>query len=418
MKHIHIIGAGLAGLAAALSCVRAGARVSVYEAGPAAGGRCRSYFDRGLGLRVDNGNHMLLSGNGAAMDYLDQVGARDTLTGPGDAFFPFLDLATGERWSVAPSVGRVPWWVFRPSRRVPGTRLRDYLALRGLRRPAVGDTVESLLSGSGPLYRRLMEPLAIAALNTLPAEGSARLMAAVVAGSLMQGGAACIPSFPRMGLSESFVDPAIAMLRAHNATVQLGRRVGAMRVEDGRVVGLDFPDGPVEIARGAAVVMAVPAWVATDLLPGLSAPDAFEAILNLHYRVDVVRAGAWGRAGFLGLVGGMAEWIFLKPGVVSITVSAANRFAELSNDDLSARIWPEVRRALDLPEPMPPVRVVREKRATFAASAAQDARRPPARTRLDNLALAGDWTATGLPATIEGAIRSGRAAADIVLAAA
>ncbi len=159
------------------------------------------------------------------------------------------------------------------------------------------------------------------------------------------------------------------------------------------------------------MVLAVPAPVAADLLPGLIVPDAFQAIVNLHFRV----AAGPGAAGFVGLVGGTAEWVFVKRGVVSVTISAANRLADDPAEALAARVWPEVRRALDLADPMPhlmpPWRVVKERRATFAATPAQERRRPGTQTALANLALAGDWTATGLPATIEGAIRSGRAAA-------
>jgi hypothetical protein len=114
----------------------------------------------------------------------------------------------------------------------------------------------------------------------------------------------------------------------------------------------------------------------------------------------------------VGLIGGTAEWVFAKHGVVSVTISAANHLVDVSADVLAARAWSDVQRALGVERPMPPVRVVKEKRATFAATAAQEARRPGARTGLRNLALAGDWTATGLPATIEGAIRSGLTAAE------
>ena len=104
--------------------------------------------------------------------------------------------------------------------------------------------------------------------------------------------------------------------------------------------------------------------------------------------------------------------VFVKPGIVSTTTSAANRYADLSADHLATVAWEEVRAALELSGPRPPWRVVREKRATFAATADQERRRPGPRTGLSNLALAGDWTNTGLPATIEGAIRSGVAAAQ------
>jgi hypothetical protein len=143
-------------------------------------------------------------------------------------------------------------------------------------------------------------------------------------------------------------------------------------------------------------------------------PDAFEAIVNLHFLIDADPGGIIGEAGFLGLIGGTAEWIFIKPSIVSITISAANRLVDRSAEDLAAAIWPEVRMALDLPEPMPKVRVIKERRATFAATAAQERRRPAARTQIANLVLAGDWTATGLPGTIEGAIRSGGTAAEVL----
>jgi squalene-associated FAD-dependent desaturase len=418
-SHAHVVGAGLAGLAAALSLARAGSRVTVYESGPAAGGRCRSYFDRGLGRRIDNGNHLLLSGNRAAMEYLDEIGARDTLGGPGVAAFPFHDLSSDEFWTVRPSPGRIPWWVLRRSSRVPGTRLAEYLALRALLRAGEAATVAAALEGAGTLYRRLLEPLAISALNTRPDTALASLLLAVVRETLLSGGEACVPAFPRQGLSESFVDPALRKLRAAGHDVLLGRRVAALERQAGRISRLRLTDEAVEIGASDAVVLAVPAAVAADLLPDVTVPDAFEAILNVHFAIEADMPASWGGAGFCGLIGGTAEWVFAKPGIVSVTVSAANHLVDRTAEEIAALIWGDVRRCWMLPETMPPVRVVKEKRATIAATAAQERRRPPSaigrHIGVANLALAGDWTATGLPATIEGAIRSGRAAAAALL---
>ena len=413
----HVIGGGLAGLAAALSLAAAGWRVVLHEAGPVAGGRCRSYFDRGLGLRLDNGNHLVLSGNVATMAYLDQVGARHSLGGPGVASYPFIDLDTGERWTVAMSEGRVPWWLMRRARRVPGTRARDLLVLLPLLR-ARGDATVAAVLGSGTLYRRLLEPLAIAALNTRPEHGLASLLAAVMRETLLRGGRACVPSFPRTGMSESFVDPALDWLRARGAVLHLGRRVAALHRDAERVTAIATSDGEQAVGPDDAVVLAVPAWVASELLPGLRAPDHHEAILNVHFRLDDRLRPGLDLGGFVGLIGGTAEWVFAKPGVLSVTISAASEMVDLPADTIAAKVWPEVRQAagLDPTAALPPVRVVKERRATFAATAEQERRRPGARTGLANLALAGDWTATGLPATIEGAIRSGRTAAAVLLA--
>ncbi len=407
----HVIGAGLAGLSAALALVDAGRSVIVHESGPAAGGRCRSYQDRALGLTIDNGNHLLLSGNAAAFAYLDRIGARATMGGPDEPVFPFVDIPTGAAWTVRPNRGRLPWWIFSPARRVPGTKATDYLALLGLRFVSDDRSVAAVLK-PGALTDRLVAPLAIAALNTQLDQGLARLLGAVVKETLMLGSAACIPRFPRTSLAASLIDPALAALQKGGAAIHFARRIAGLEIVGNRVMALQMPDGPITLGKADSVVLAVPPWIAADMLPGLRAPDEFEAILNIHFRADA----APGEAGFVGLVGGTAEWVFVKPGHVSVTVSAANHMVDQTAEAIAGVVWPDVCAALSLSGPMPAFRVVKEKRATFAATAAQDRKRPPARTGLVNLALAGDWTATGLPATIEGAIRSGASAARIILA--
>ncbi len=417
--HVHVVGAGLAGLAAATALAARGVRVTVHEAGPAAGGRARSYLDRELGVVIDNGNHLLLSGNRAAMGYLQRIGARDPLTGPPRPIFPFVELPSGRRWTVAPNAGRIPWWVLVRSRRVPGARLSEFLALHRLVNARAGETVASLLA-PGELARRLLEPLAIAALNTMPDAADATLLGAVMAETLALGGAACRPLVAREGLSESFVDPARDFLASRGAALRTGARLAAIETESGRATMLRFAGGDVALGPNEAVVLAVPAAIAPTLLPGLTAPDAFEAIVNLHYRVTTELPGG---AGFLGIIGGTAEWLFARPHVLSVTISAANRLVDRDAEELAAAVWPEVAAAAGLagpvkgsvPRPMPPWRVVKERRATFAATPAQNARRPGPRTALANMVLAGDWTATGLPATIEGAIRSGDRAAALLL---
>ena len=121
-RTVHVIGAGLSGLSAALALSARGERVIVYEATAFAGGRCRSYHDATLGMTIDNGNHLLLSGNHAALAFLREVGALEHLHGPASAEFRFADLANGQHWSLRLNDGRLPWWVFDSRHRVPGTR--------------------------------------------------------------------------------------------------------------------------------------------------------------------------------------------------------------------------------------------------------------------------------------------------------
>jgi squalene-associated FAD-dependent desaturase len=406
-KQAYVIGAGLAGLSAALSLTATGCKVTLFEAAPAAGGRCRSYFDRSLGLAIDNGNHLLLSGNHAAMGYLEEIGATDALGGPTEPVFPFIDPRRGECWTLRINSGRFPWWVFARGRRVPGTRLPDYLPLIAFPRITDDRSVTQAVPRS-LLSERLLQPLAVAVLNTPPDQGLARLLGQVVRETMMRGGNACLPRFPRQSLAAAFVDPALATLQARGADIRFGCRIAAIDISANRITDLVAPDTREPVT--GPVILAVPPWVASDLLPGLIVPDEFQAILNIHFRIDADP----GLAGFWGVIGGTAEWIFVKPGHVSVTISAANRMVDQPAEEIAQAVWPDVRLTLGLDELIPPWRVVKEKRATFAATAAQERRRPGPRTDFDNLVLAGDWTATGLPATIEGAIRSGRRAAEMV----
>ena len=136
-------------------------------------------------------------------------------------------------------------------------------------------------------------------------------------------------------------------------------------------------------------------------------PKSFRAIVNAHFKMAPPKS----LPPILGLINGTVEWIFAFPDRVSITISGADRLLDIPRETLVQTLWSDVQRATGLEGAMPPWQIIREKRATFAATPEEDARRPGTRTRLSNLVLAGDWTATGLPATIEGSIRSGNRAA-------
>src|SRR6202045_3541870 len=138
---VPIIGAALAGLSAALKLTQRGRSVVVHEATAFAGGRCRSYHDAAVGMTIDNGNHLLLSGNHAALAYLRDIGAADRLVGPAPAGFPFGVLGRGERWPLPFNDGPLPFWIFDAKRRVPGSRVLDYLPLAQLLRAAPGQAL-------------------------------------------------------------------------------------------------------------------------------------------------------------------------------------------------------------------------------------------------------------------------------------
>ncbi len=415
MAVFHVIGAGLAGLSCAVRLVSDGRRVALHEAAPHAGGRCRSFYEPALGRHIDNGNHLMLGANHALMDYLDAIGARDRLISAPEVIFPYVELPSGKRWTLRPNAGPLPWWLLAPGRRVPDSRPADYFSAFRLKGAAADATVADVFDTGTPFFKRFWEPLMVAVLNTEVEAASARLMWPVINLTFGRGAESCRAFVARDGLSASFVDPAVEWLGARGCAPKFGSRLRAIRFDGGRAAGLDFGAHQIDLEAGDCVALAVPPARAAELLPGLVAPETSRAIVNANYRVDEPLSLPGGSP-LLGVIGGVAQWIFLRGDVVSVTVSAADAMLDESADDIAALLWADVAKAFDLgAAPLPPHRIVKERRATFAQTPAEVARRPGPRTDYGNLFLAGDWTDTGLPATLEGAVLSGYAAAELML---
>ena len=408
VERVTIAGVGLAGLSAAVSLREAGIEVSLSDSAAQFGGRCRSYVDPILGTTIDNGNHLVLAGNVAVARYLETIGAVSPLNGPDHADFAFVDLASGERWTLAINDGRLPWWIMSRRRRVPGSRAADYLALTRLlsRRE---QRIDHLVAPRSPLWRKLVDPVFRAILNTAPEEASSALAGNVLRETLARGGRATRPLIATTSLSASFIDPALAWLAERGSTARSGRRLRSIEFDCDRVAALEWNDGRQDIASNEAVILAVPPWVGLTLVPGLSAPTEHRAIVNAHFAftrpLPVPR--------MLGLIGGAAEWLFVYPDRISVTVSAADALLDHDRAELAAIFWRDIQRAFGISDPMPQWQIVKERRATFAATPQQNALRPGARTAWTNLFLAGDWVQTNMPATIEGALRSGDSAARL-----
>ncbi len=413
MARVVIVGAGLAGLACAVRLCKVDIEVVMLEAARHAGGRCRSFHEKSLATTIDNGNHLLLSGNSAAMELLDDIGARDRLVGPATASFPFADLATGERWTVSPGRGRVPWWVLDESRRVAGTSPADYFSIVRLLRRRNGATFTDIVPPRGALYERFWDPFIVAVLNVAPEHAAAELLTPVLWETFAKGADACRPLVARDGLSDTYDDPSLAQIRDTRGEVRFGARVAGIDFEDGRAMSLRCGSEQLSIGKEDLVVLAVTAPVAQDLVPGLTVPQEHSAIVNLHYRLDPPPQLD---GPFIGLVNGLAQWLFVRDDIASVTISAADDVAERPSEEIAGEVWRDISPILGrATSDMPPCRVIKEKRATFMQSPSQVALRPGTKTQFANLFLAGDWTDTGLPATIEGTIRSGNAAGDAAL---
>jgi len=320
------------------------------------------------------------------------------------AEIPFAEPASGREWLLRPNRGPIPFSLLFKSRRVPETTLSDLI--RDLKKLALADSKNSIfetLTPSTPLFKRLWEPLTLGILNTPAETASAQLFWAALKRTLLKGEQSCRPYLPHSGLSASLIEPAIDKI----GQVAFNKRLKTLEYTDGKIKAFVFNDETVKLASNDAVVLALPPEAAQSLLPDLIAPKGANTILNLHFKLEEKAELKNGRP-FLGLVGTTSQWVFVKDRVASVTVSAAN---DVEDPKLAETVWGEISPYLQTTQDHhPPHKIIREKRATFDQTPENTKLRPPTTTDVHNLFLASDWIDTGLPATIESAIVSGRMA--------
>ena len=412
-RTVHVIGAGLAGLSAAVELQRRGRRIVLHDAHAHAGGRCRSWFDETLNTTLDGGLHQVFAGQSATQRYLRAIGAADQLTGPALPEYPVIDVASQQRWTLRFGNGRWPSWLFDAASRAPGTTPLDYLTLASLAFARTGRSLAQTMRCDGVLWDRWLRPYLLGVLNVEPRHASAELARAALCGMFAAGGPGWRPLVARHGLGSAFVEPALRMLQHGGAQIRLNSRLDAFEfgAHGNAVDAVAIGGERVDLAPGDAVVLAVPPEVAQPLVPDLTAPDTFSAVVTAYFAVDTPAGSPLQTA----VVNGIVDAVRAGDGPLAATIRDAGRWLDMPRDVLARRIWEDVARVTGAnPETLPAWQLVVEPRAGFAAVPSQEMKRPAVRTRWTNLVLAGDWIATGLPATIEGAIRSGQLAADVL----
>jgi squalene-associated FAD-dependent desaturase len=417
-EKLAIIGGGYAGLAAAVELAAAGRQVEVFEASRTLGGRARAaQID---GFSVDNGQHILIGAYTETLRLMRAVGADpDALLKRTPLRFEFpgefvmsaprlpaplhtafaLILARGLDW-------REKWAAIRLMQGLQASQFRiepDITVTQWLER-----------NETPSRQRRLLwEPLCIAALNTPADRASAQVLANVLRDSLGGTRSASDMLLPQADLTALFPEPAAKFIAQHGGMVHAGHRVASIRHEENGWLIDDA--GPF-----AQVVVAVAPYHLGGLLPELAPRVAhldWEPIVTSYFSYE-----DWVRLPqpMLGVDAGLAQWLFDRGtlcgqyGLIAAVISARGRHLDLPTAELERGIHQEIARLVpDLPAPLA-VQTITEKRATFAC--VPNLQRPPARTELPGLWLAGDYVAGDYPATIEGAVRSGVAAARMILA--
>ena len=246
-----------------------------------------------------------------------------------------------------------------------------------------------------------------------PETASAKLMRNVLKETALKGGKACQPRIARNSLAKTLVNPAIDYLKEKGVSIHMKHRLKSLKFENRRVKHLVFTQRTIPLDPQDKVISALPPAPTQKILYGLEIPLTYSAIINLHFKLDQEIKVDW-PAPLIGIIGGTAQWVFIRGSIASVTISAGNDLLDKPAVDLANEVWKEISPLLDKADtPLPPYKVIKEKRATLAQTPELEHHRPAPDTDYENLYLAGDWTDTGLPATIEGAIRSGYLSAKI-----
>ncbi|MGD9901877.1 MAG: hydroxysqualene dehydroxylase HpnE [Vicinamibacterales bacterium] len=432
---VVVIGAGCAGLSAAVVLAEAGVRVQVVEARPVAGGRTFATRDAASGDWVDNGQHVLFGCYHDTLAFARRIGSRRLLAVQGSLRVAMVDgdgRVSELRCPALPSplqllAGVLGWSALTLGERLSALGLARALAPGAVVPPA--QTVRDWLRAHGQAPRLcdlLWEPLAVAALNQSTDTATAPPFVEVVRRLLGPGADDAALVLPTASLSRTFVDPAVAVVARQGGSVRTGRPA-RVTFAGGRAVAIDVRG---EAVAAAAIVVAVP-WHALAATCGEGAPPALAPIVERAAAMasaPIVTVNLWFDRPvldepFVGLPGRTFQWVFdrrqLTPGEathLSLVCSGADAVVKWSNDTLVARACAELAAAVPAAARARLIRgtAVRERRATFSLAAGQPPR-PATVTPVPGLFLAGDWIDTGLPATIESAVVSGHRAAAAVL---
>ncbi len=429
-----VIGGGLAGLAAAVELAEKGYKPVLIERRPYLGGRASSFFHKGLGEEVDIGQHVFMRCCTAYIQFLRKVGAWELVRLQPRLKVQVRALSGQRAWLtgsplpgvlyLAPALARFPFLTPRERLSVA----KAFLAARRTDRELEGNqTFADWLRahGQGGLIGKFWDFLVLPTLNARAEEASAALGLMVLQEAFLRSHAADL-GYARVGLSE-IAARAAEFIRAHGGEVLLNKGVVALQVEASRVRGLRLGDG-TELSTELAI-SAVPPAALLHLLPERWRRESFFAqlrhlrwnpIVNLFLRFD--RPVLEDEVEVLALWDGTRSWIFNRSCIlerngaqVCISVSGAQELIPLTPEGVLQRLLPELQAALPAARRARIAKflVIKQPEATLAVAPEMARYRPPpgAETPIANLLLAGDWTATGWPSTMEGAVRSGLAAA-------
>jgi len=438
-RQFVVLGGGVAGIAAACRLAECGFKPLLVEARPFLGGRARSFLHEGSGDEIDNGQHLMMGCYHQTFRLLSLLGTRDLVSILRPLTIEFRDASGSVDHLIVPTNLPGPVGLLIGVRRMRGLSVADRRAVirlgvaARLSRPSIDETVHQWLCRhhqSARLIERLWEPMAIATMNTPISTGSAKIFVAVLRRGFLAWGDDARLALPRVGLSRllqparQYIESRGGAVVAHKHATQITRRDEggfALRIGDGDLL---HADGVISAMTRAAVsrMLGVDRLAAIDGQRSMRTAPIVSVYLWYDRNPNDIPI-------LCGMVGSRVQWVFNRrrivehnyssryPGLLSCTISAAFAETAMSSNDVVTTADAELRRAFPSlgGAALMDALTIKEKHATFLATPEHERLRPGTVTAWPGLCLAGDWTDTGLPATIEGAIDSGYRAANALM---
>ena len=355
---------------------------------------------------VDNGNHLILSANENFLELCKLLKSENTLVRY-NSKFNFFDYKEKKKWSLELPKTAMPLWIFNKKKRIPNTKVKDYFEILKFILMNKNHTVQDLFSKNNNLYKKLWEPLTLGILNTECKNASAYLLWNVLKKTFLRGGKYCQIYQPIVNWSDSLINPALDFLKENKSKINYNNLLKKIEVEENRVKKLIFQKNELTINDTEKVIIAIPPSNIMRFLPELKLPKDYNTIINIHFKYKYFTKIK--ETPIFGLINSKSHWVFTKNNYISVTISAANDLNSLDSELLIKSVWDEVTECLGIKdEILPEYKILKEKKATYNQSPKNNNLIKNIKNLPTNLFLAGDWTESSFPSTIESSILSGK----------
>ena len=424
MKRCLIIGGGLSGLTAASILSSKNINVTLIESSPKLGGRTYSFTDKDTKTEIDNGQHIMMGCYKETLALLNLIGAQNNFDYQKNLYLKFIDRNRNQ-FQIKASTSFYPFNLLLAIQNYDALGLNDKLTfiLFLLKLPFVSKnslkniSVKQWLEKENQSFNTInsfWEILCVGALNTNSKKASALIFYEILKQIFFNGNFATTIILPKYGLNESIINPAASFIENNGGTIIPSENIKEVIIKNQKIVAIKSEKNLYE--NFDFIISAIPLYALERIIPkeiiNIDLELEYSTILNIHI---------WLNKNYLlekyyGLLNSPLHWIFVKKEHINIVVSDADYLAEKSKEEIFSFVMEELLQYTTIAsKDIKQYKIIKEKRATFIPTINSLGKRPNSRTSIKNLFLAGDWTNTGLPSTIEGAVKSGRIAAELVL---